>query len=283
VRNRRLVLTVAAALILGAGWGIPRPAGAGGPERVVSVERARRDLPLLALTFDGGGDAGDTARVLATLREKGVTATFFLTGEFIRRNPELVRQIVREGHEVGNHTWSHPHLTTWARTRRQDTIPGADRTMLARELSSTARAFEEVAGRAMSPLWRAPYGEVNDELLGWAAAEGWTHVGWTRDERGRRTLDSLDWVADRSSRLYLSSERIVGRLLAFGEGADGLNGGIVLMHLCTRREDPGVGRLDALVDTLRGRGYGLLPVGELLRAGTASPGATFRTAALRAR
>jgi len=116
----------------------------------------------------------------------------------------------------------------------------------------------------MTPLWRAPFGEVNDELLRWAATAGWQHVGWTRDDGGgRHTLDSLDWVAERSSRNYLTSEQIADRILSFGAGGAGLNGGIVLMHLSTRRDDPEVTRLGALIDSLRDDGYRLVTVSEL--------------------
>jgi peptidoglycan/xylan/chitin deacetylase (PgdA/CDA1 family) len=234
--------------------------------RTVSFERGRRDLPKVALTFDGGSDAGESARILDVLEQSGVTATFFLTGDYIRHNPDLVRRIAAAGHEVGNHTWSHPHLTTWNRTRRHDTLPGLDRTFVRQELDRTARAYEAATGRLMTALWRAPFGEVNDELLHWAATEGWSHVGWTRDDvGGRHTLDSLDWVAERSSRNYLTSEQIAARILSFGAGGAGLSGGIVLMHLCTSRKDPGVTRLAELIGALRGNGYSLVTVTELQR------------------
>jgi peptidoglycan/xylan/chitin deacetylase (PgdA/CDA1 family) len=132
----------------------------------------------------------------------------------------------------------------------------------------------------MAPLWRAPYGECNAEILRWAADDGWTHVGWTRDERGRRSLDSLDWVDDPGSRLYLSSARLVDRLLAFGEGGAGLNGGVVLMHLATRASDPAVDRLAGLIDTLRARGYRLVTVSELLREAGIPAAPPVATAAL---
>jgi peptidoglycan/xylan/chitin deacetylase (PgdA/CDA1 family) len=236
-----------------------------------SFDRGRRDLPALALTFDGGSDAGETERILEVLGERGVTATFFLTGGYIRHNPALVRRIVAAGHEVGNHTWSHPHLTDWDRSRRHTTLSGRDRQFLQQELLRTAEAFEAATGRAMAPLWRAPYGEVNGELLGWAAAAGWHHVGWTRDDAGgRHTLDSLDWVAERSSRNYLTSAEIGERILSFGGGGAGLNGGIVLMHLSTRPVDPAVGRLAGLIDELRAGGCRLVTVSGL-REGAAPP------------
>jgi peptidoglycan/xylan/chitin deacetylase (PgdA/CDA1 family) len=262
----------------------PVEAGPRRTQQTASFERGRRDLPKLALTFDGGGDAGESARILDVLRERGVTATIFLTGDYINRNPELVRRILAEGHEVGNHTWSHPHLTTWDRTRRHDTLPGLDAAFVRSELNRTAAAFEAATGRFMVPLWRAPYGEVNEELLRWAAAAGWSHVGWTRDDRGgRHTLDSLDWVAERTARTYLTSRQISARILSFGAGGAGLNGGVVLMHLSTNREDRQVTRLGELVDRLREDGYSLVPVTELLADLPAPPAPAALAAAARDR
>ncbi len=239
----------------------PRPG-----DLAVSLERGRRDLPKVALTFDGGGDAGQSERILDVLEQRGLSVTFFLTGEYIRRNPDLVRRMSRAGHEIGNHTWSHPHLTTWDRAHRHDTLAGIDRYFLQEELRRTAQAFKESTGRSMAPLWRAPFGEVNRDLLDWAAAAGWRHVGWTRDDAGgKRTLDSLDWVAERSAYNYLTSREIAARILSFGANGPGLNGGIVLMHLSTRREDPGVTRLGELIDGLRENGYLLVTVTELQR------------------
>lgn len=260
----RSVRSLSLALLLCAAVGSPslaQPLSHG----LASVERGRRDVPKVALTFDGGSGAGDTARILDTLESHGVRATFFLTGGFIQRNPDLVRRIAAAGHEVGNHTWSHPHLTAWERSRRHDTLPGVDAALIRRELASTAAAYEAVTGRRMAPAWRAPFGELNAEIAGWAGDDGWRHVGWSREERGAGTLDTLDWVADRRSRNYLTSAQIAARVLAFDDRGSGLNGGIVLMHLCTRQEDSLAARLGDLIGALRGRGYALATVGELLR------------------
>lgn len=241
--------------------------------RTASIERGRRDFPKVALTFDGGSDAGESELILEVLERRGVPATFFLTGDYIRHNPALVRRIAAAGHEVGNHTFSHPHLTAWNRTRRHDTLPGIDRSFIQAELSRTAREYEAATGRFMTALWRSPFGEVNDDLLRWAAETGWRHVGWTRDDSGGpHTLDSLDWVAERSARNYLTSEQIASRILSFGVGGTGLNGGIVLMHLSTSREDPGVTRLAELIDSLRDYGYSLVTVTELCHDLSPSPG-----------
>lgn len=281
-RFRSVVAASAVALLVTLPSFSVRALAASSPrDHAASFERGRRDLPKLALTFDGGSDAGESEHILDVLEQRGVTATFFLTGDYIRRYPDLVRRIAAAGHEVGNHLWSHPHLTTWNRTHRHDTLPGLDRAYIQQELSRTSQAYEAATGRLMTALWRAPFGEINGDLLRWAAATGWSHVGWTRDDGGgRHTLDSLDWVAERSSRNYLTSEQIAARILSFGAGGAGLNGGIVLMHLSTRKEDPEVTRLGALVDALRGEGYHLVTVTELQRDAPAPAPPTPLTASV---
>jgi len=236
------------------------------PGRALEVSRGVRSRKEVALTFDGGSDANVSPEILDILSARGVRVTFFLTGEYIRSFPGVVRRMVAEGHEVANHTDRHPHLTTYAENRRHDTRPGLTREVFQGELRRAETAFRAVTGEPMRRYWRAPYGEVNPELLTWAAELGYTHVAWTRGE-GSETLDTRDWVADTSSRLYTSSAVIRDRFLWFDEeGGDGAAGGIVLMHLASRRrEDPVHRRLPEIIDGLRARGYALVPVSSLLR------------------
>ena len=236
------------------------------PTRPLEVSRGVRSRKEVALTFDGGSDANVSPEILDILGVRGVRATFFLTGGYIRSFPAVVRRMVAEVHEVANHTDSHLHLTTFAQNRRHDTQPGLTREAFQAELRRAEAAVRAVTGEPMRRYWRAPYGEVNPELLTWAAELGYTHVAWTRGE-GSETLDTRDWVADPSSRLYTSSAVIRDRILGFDEeGGDGAAGGIILMHLASRRrEDPVHRRLPEIIDGLRARGYALVPVSSLLR------------------
>lgn len=224
--------------------------------------------PKMAMTFDGGTEANASVEILDTLRLMGVRATIFLAGQYITRYPHLVRRMIRDGHEIGNHTFSHPHLTTFAFNRRHDTLPGVTKTFVHGELRQAARLFEKVAGVPMSPYWRAPYGEHNGEIRRWAAEIGYVHVGWTRDLEAGENLDSRDWVADPRSPLYNRAAEVRERILTFGEGTPAqANGGIILLHLGTQRRQDRVDReLPAIIHGLRMRGYELVPVSELHRA-----------------
>jgi len=225
----------------------------------LDITRGRRGRGFIAITFDGGGNLGATRFILDILRDRDVRCTIFLTGRFIRQHRQLVLRMVREGHEIGNHTYSHPHLTTWSLDRSHTTRWNVTREVLYEELRKTEDEFYEATGRHMSKFWRAPYGERNEEIMKWAEELGYTHVGWT-SVRGA-TLDCLDWVSDPSSRLYLTSEQIKEKILGFPD----LDGAIVLMHLGSERPyDPVYRKLPEIIDELRRRGYEFTPVSTLL-------------------
>lgn len=231
-----------------------------------SFDRGPTDRPLVALTFDGGSSDNAAAEVLAAVRSKGVRCTMFLTGAFIRRYPDLVRQMVADGHEIGNHTWSHPHLTTYAENGRHVTRPGVTREMLQRELLRTAELFRKVTGKEMVKLWRAPYGEHNAEIRAWAAEIGYRQVGWTMGRNGNETMDTLDWVADRNSPAYRTTDETVERIVNFGQSDPrGAAGAIILMHLGTERKDDQVHKaVPLLIDGLRARNYVFVTVSQMI-------------------
>ncbi len=215
--------------------------------------------PSIAITFDGGASSNRTAELLDLLEELNIKATLFLTGQFIEKHPTLVRRAVLDGHEVGNHTFSHPHLTSWAQNHRHRTLPGITKAVLLAELERSERAFQKATGRPMAPFWRAPYGEENATLRAWALDGGYLHVRWSSLEG--RSLDSLDWVEDEHSGLYRDSKKIMNRLLAFPR----LEGGIVLMHLATDRNEAPWAHLPEFVEALRKRGIEPCKVTTLLR------------------
>ncbi|MEE8319574.1 MAG: polysaccharide deacetylase family protein [bacterium] len=223
----------------------------------------------VAITFDGGSQGNAAAQILDLLSARGLSATFFLTGTFMKRFPDLTRRIAKGGHEVGNHTYKHPHLTTWEKKRRHETLPGINSMRIHRELVKNSQLFKKLTGKDMVPMWRAPYGEHNSQIRKWALDAGFRHVSWTYDPDTRMSLDTLDWVADKDSGLYLSSEQIVDKILSFDRKTEqGLKGGIILLHLGSERiEDPFFPNLASLLDELEGRGYSVGSVSSLLSGG----------------
>jgi peptidoglycan/xylan/chitin deacetylase (PgdA/CDA1 family) len=220
----------------------------------------------LAFTFDGGAEANVAGEILDSLRAHNVRATVFLTGQFIRMFPDLVRRMISEGHEVGNHLDTHPHLTTYAENHLQQTLPNVTRDFLVDQLSRAEESFRRLTGQAMAPYWRAPYGEHNPEIRSWAAEAGFRHISWTRGAGTAEDLDTRDWVTDRSSRTYRTREEVRTRILEFGRGRpEALNGGIVLMHLASHRKtDRPHEELPDLLNTLQEHGYRLVTISEMV-------------------
>ena len=250
------------------------PSPAPGPALIPRVSpedftRGSKAISEIAFTFDGHGEANVTGEILDILQARGVHATMFLTGEFIRLFPDLVRRMVAEGHEIANHTDTHPRLTTYATDRWHETLPGVTRERLIDELRRADLCFRALTGRPMAPYWRAPYGEHNAEIRAWVAEAGFRHVGWTRGAGVAEDLDTRDWVADTSSRIYRTRVEIAKRILEFGRGRPGgLNGGIVLMHLNTNRKtDRPHEELPEVLRTLQAQGYRLVTISELLAPG----------------
>ncbi len=248
----------------------PSPSGAN-PETglPLNFDNGALDKKLVALTFDGGSYANAASDILDTLQSRSVTATMFLTGRFMERNAELVRRFVATGHEIGNHTYSHPHLTSWAQDHTHTSLPQVTEQYLCSELQRAAASFKKVTGKDLSPIWRAPYGEINGHLCRWAQRCGYLHIGWRQGRRWRENLDSNDWIPDEDEPGYHSPQEVYDKVVGLARSEpSGINGGIVLMHLGTQRKDPGtqVHRiLGSMIDELRKMGYEFVTVSELLR------------------
>ncbi len=237
---------------------VPAPVsrGEGRLPSVPDLARGPRDRREVLVSFDAGSSDRGAGQILDALRAHGVRTTIFLTGEFIRRYPDTVRRIVADGHEVGNHTETHPHLTTYATDGRQATRRGVDRAFVTAELSRTDALFGEATGHHLAPFWRAPFGEHNEEVRRWAAEAGYWHVGWTG---GRAGLDGLDWISNPRSRGYRTSGRVVETLVERAE-----NGGIVLLHLGSDRDDPVAPKIPLLLEGLSARGFRFARASEFL-------------------
>ncbi len=222
----------------------------------------------IALTFDGGFLDNATDEILESLEMYDVNATMFLTGGFIEKYPQRVSDMLAAGHEIGNHTWSHLRLTSYARNQRQITLPFLTRDSLQNELRRTEEAFFNLTGRKMQRIWRAPYGEHNEEIRKWAAETGFRHIGWTLGSAASPSLDTMDWVADTLSPMYQTPEDVLRKFKALAADSvkSVLNGGVVLMHLGTMRKSEKIHQiLPELITFLKKNGYEFVKISEMLQ------------------
>jgi peptidoglycan/xylan/chitin deacetylase (PgdA/CDA1 family) len=231
------------------------------------ITRGNPTRNAVSFTFDGGSEANAAAEILEILRKQGVHTTLFLTGQFMQRNPEVVKQAVQDGHEIGNHTFNHPHLTTFEENNRHDLLPSVTKESFQKQLLDTAAEFRKLTGQEMAPFWRAPYGEVNPQLRQWAEELGYRHIGWSTHVGPVNSLDSLDWVDDKESRLYLSGRSLKNRFVDLvNQQTEAVRGGIFLMHLGTdRKTDKTHWQLAEILAAYKNKGFQIVPVSQLLQ------------------
>ena len=193
----------------------------------------------LAITFDDGPDREFTPKVLDILREKKVPATFFVVGANAEGAPDLLRRIYAEGHEIGNHSYSHPNIA----------LTSPERTRL--ELDATQRIVEHALGRS-TILFRPPYNadsepQTPDEIepVRRAQEAGYLSVG----ER----IDPQDW------REGITADAIVNEVIEERE-----NGSIILLHDAGGDRTRTLEALPRIIDHFRGEGYRFVLVGDLV-------------------
>jgi len=225
-----------------------------------SLERGATTKKDIALTFDGGSDDNHTREIMAILQSHDLKCTLFLTGKFMEKYPELLKEMIIQGHEIGNHTYNHPHLTTYTEDHRQQLRSGITREYVQKQLLKTDSIFFTITGSKLKPYWRAPFGEYNEQILTWAAEVGYLHVHWTG------SFDTHDWVTDESSDLYHTPEEIFKQVMKLEtENSDGLNGVIVLMHLGSQRLENHIFEiLPQLIKEVRAKGYTFSSISGLL-------------------
>ncbi len=206
----------------------PRPAGAP-VARSILVERLPTDERVVALTIDVETDDGFVDSILDTLADRGVRATFGVTGAFARIYPMEVERIVAGGHHVMSHSDGHLSFTGRSSARQALTEAARERDLCASEVTLSA-----LIGRSTMPFWRPPYGDHDVGVLDDAGAIGFGRtVLWT--------VDSLGWSG-------LDADAIVERVLSAAEP-----GAIVLLHAGSESQDgPALGRI---IDGLRAEGY----------------------------
>ena len=157
---------------------------------------------VIYLTFDAGYENGCTAQILDVLKKHGVSAAFFLVGNYIEQNPELVKRMVAEGHTVGNHTYHH-----------YDMSKIGDMDSFRRELEELEQLFTATTGQTMQKFYRPPQGIYSEENLKMALQLGYRTVFWS--------LAYVDWLNDKQPTSEQAFSKLIPRIH---------NGAVVLLH-----------------------------------------------------
>ena len=187
---------------------------------------------VLYLTFDAGYENGCTAKILDVLQKHQVPAAFFLVGNYMEKNPDLVRRMVNEGHTVGNHTMHHYDMSKLT-----------DKTAFSKELTELEDLYRQVTGQDLPKYYRPPQGTYSEENLRMAKELGYKTVFWS--------LAYVDWKNDAQP----SEDYALSKLLPRTH-----NGAVVLLHSTS---ETNAKILDDLLTQWKSQGYRFAPIDEL--------------------
>ena len=192
----------------------------------------------LALTYDDGPNDPHTGRLLDVLARHDVKATFFMVGGYVEKRPDIARRVAEAGHEIGNHTWSHPNLI-WCSSAQ-----------VRNELERTAKALTDTVG-PHSKLFRTPFGGRRPASLRVVRSLGLTPVMWS--------VSARDWELP-------TAEAIEQQVWMHVRGGD-----VILMHDGSHRgfgweRGNTVKATDALIARAKAEGYSFCAVGEMMNS-----------------
>jgi peptidoglycan-N-acetylglucosamine deacetylase len=212
----------------------PTPANPG--PKPATYTQVRVDQPYIAMTFDDGPSSANTPRLLEILKQRNIKATFFLIGQNAAANPDIVRQILADGHEIGNHSWTHPQLSKLSDDR------------VKAEITKTQDAIKEASGFTPTIL-RPPYGAITARQREWIESQfGLNIILWS--------VDPLDWKRPGAS---VITQRILGQVRP---------GAIILSHDIHKQT---VDAMPATLDGLIAKGYKFVTVTQLIAMNKPKP------------
>jgi peptidoglycan/xylan/chitin deacetylase (PgdA/CDA1 family) len=213
----------------------PSPTPASSPEASTGASKPATwfsvnvDGPYIAMTFDDGPSPETTPRLLDILKQRNIKATFFMIGQNAERNPAIVKRILAEGHEIGNHSWTHPQLSKLSDDR------------VTEEINKTQNAIKDSSGYT-PVLMRPPYGAITARQKDWIEKQfGLSVIIWS--------VDPFDWKRPGAS---VIEERIL---------AGARPGAIVLSHDIHKQT---VDAMPATLDALAAKGFKFVTVSQLI-------------------
>ena len=182
----------------------------------------------IAFTMNCAWSADDIDEILETLRSNEVKITFFVVGEWVDKNPEAVKRIHEEGHEIGNHSNTHPHVNNLTYEQNLD------------EIKKCSEKIEQLTGQK-TILYRTPYGEYNDNVIRVSSENGYYPIQWNKD--------TLDYQALTGEQMW---KRIEENLQ---------NGDIILSHNGTAHTSDS---LDMIIKNIKEKGFEIVKVSDLI-------------------
>lgn len=234
--KRRLVILLSCVLIAGMAIAV----AASTADQVVTTINEPREIPIYyvdtdekvcAISFDAAWGNEQTAGLLDTLDRYKVKTTFFLVKQWVDKFPDSVKDIAARGHDIGNHSATHPHMAKMSSSEQIE------------EILACNAAIEELTGRCPI-LFRAPYGEYDNKLVKNLRSRGMYCIQWN--------IDSLDWKDPTADEIV---SRVTKRLVP---------GSIILLHNGAANTPEA---LPKLIEAIRSRGWRIVPISQLLPRG----------------
>ena len=203
----------------------------------VETAASTKELPIynvateekqVAFTMNCAWNADDIDSILDTLSKHKIHITFFMVGDFVQKYPEAVKKISEAGHEIGNHSDTHPHVNNLSLEKNIE------------EIQNCSNKIEQITGKKTT-LYRGPYGEYNDTVIKAAKSQNHTTIQWN--------LDTLDYSGLTGEEMW---KRIESKLTA---------GSIILSHNGTKHT---ADSLDMLLYNIQKKGYKIVTVSDLI-------------------
>lgn len=207
------------------------------PENTIATASTPKQLPIysvktkepkVSLTINCAWNADDIDKILETLNTQQVKVTFFMVGNWIEKNEKAAKKIHEAGHELANHSYSHPHVNNLNYDKNKE------------QIEKCSRLIEQITGKP-STLYRGPYGEYNDTVIQAAKDLNHSTIQWS--------IDTLDYNSLTGEQMW---ERIEPKLES---------GSIILMHNGTENTANSLGMI---IENIKNKGFDIVPVSELI-------------------
>lgn len=192
---------------------------------IYSVKTDKKDI---ALTINCAWNDSDIDKIIEILKSNNVKATFFMVGDWVEKYPEAVKKINQEGHEIGSHSDTHPHVNQLSSEENLE------------EIKNSSQKIEQITNKKVT-LYRPPYGEYNNTVIKVANENNYIPIQWS--------LDTLDYTGITGNEMW---NRIKDKISS---------GDIILMHNGTEHT---ADSLDMIIKNIKEKGFNLVTVSDLI-------------------